>query len=129
MISVTLFEAELTRLDACARGMVLFHTIRTLAGRKRSIKVRNWTILHQLWAATEYPSFYGWAHDQGLLPQITMQRANLYWANLYGANLAGANLSGANLAGAYLSGANLYGANLAGADLTNAIGCTPAGRL
>lgn len=96
MIVVTLCRSALKRAGACADGLSLFDAIASQqpasdARRLRRIKVR-WTRLHQLWAATAYPTFYGWLRDNGLAPQLSMRHANLRGANLRGADLYGANL-------------------------------------
>lgn len=110
MIFVTITRRLLAEHQACAEGLTLFDHVAAMSKRSPRgvprIKVR-WTIAHQLWAATAYPSFYAWLRDKSLAPQLSMARANLY-----GADLQGANLRGANLRGADLRGANLYGADL-----------------
>ncbi|WCQ92562.1 pentapeptide repeat-containing protein [Sorangium sp. Soce836] len=148
MITVSLTRQALTREGACSDGLALFDSIKALADEQRAAEgkparrglVVRWTRLHTLWAATAYPSFFGWLVGKGLVPGANLDganlagaylagaylaRANLDGANLDGANLARANLAranldGANLAGAYLDGANLARANLAGAYLAGA---------
>ncbi len=120
MITVTITRKQLTTAEACPEGMALFEALRIAQGLKHSVKVRDWTITHQLWLSAAYPSFYGWGRDRGLWPQLPMCGADLYGANLRGANLYGANLRGANLYGANLRGAKLYAADLYGADLRGA---------
>ncbi len=103
-IIVTITRARLRELKACARGedsgMALFESLRRAQGRKASVRIK-WDLLSQLWLATAYPSQANWLWQNGLVPRICMNGANLYGANLYGANLDGANLDGANLDGAY----------------------------
>jgi hypothetical protein len=145
MITVTIFRDQLVRLGACSSGLAFFDGFLAAQGRKKSVKVRDWTLAHQFWLISAAPSFASWARDKGLVPflpapnvdlagvdltranlwganltRANLTRANLTRANLAGANLAGAYLAGANLAGAYLAGADLTGANLAGAYLTGA---------
>jgi len=128
-----LTRAEVRRAGACSEGLALFDELKALqddarrtAGRspRRALRV-PYTLLHQLWAATAYPQFFGWLGDVGLLPRAHGPKANLGGADLRSANLGGADLRSANLGGAdlrsaNLGGADLRGANLGGADLRSA---------
>ena len=96
MISVTITRSALQQRGACSQGIALFDRIVAMRGWRHSVKVRDWTPLHDAWIASAFPGFASWLIDQALIPR--------------------ADLSGADLSGASLSGANLYGANLSGAD-------------
>ena len=133
MLTLRLNRKDLKKRRACSKGLALFDLIkemqdeiRTANGKqlRKSLKV-EWSLLHQIWAATTWPEFMSWLIDAGLTPCVNaaganLQGANLRGANLYGANLWGANLRDANLRGANLQGANLRGANLEGANLYGA---------
>ena len=128
MLTLRLNRKDLKKRRACGKGLALFDSIkemqdeiRTANGKqlRKSLKV-EWSLLHQIWAATTWPEFMSWLITVGLTPCVNGAGANLRGANLDGANLDGANLQGANLYGADLQNANLDGANLYGADLQNA---------
>ena len=85
MISVTITRSVLQQRGACSRGLALFDRI-AMHGWRHSVKVRDWTPLHDAWIASAFPGFASWLIDQALIPR----------ANLSGADLSGANLSGAN---------------------------------
>ena len=133
MLTLRLNRKDLEKRRACSKGLALFDSIkemqdeiRTANGKqlRKSLKV-EWSLLHQIWAATTWPEFMSWLITVGLTPCVNGAGANLRGANLDGANLDGANLRGANLKGANLKGANLkvanlYGANLYGANLKGA---------
>lgn len=117
-ITVRLDRATLGRHGACAGGLELFDALlahqteerarpvgpdgRPRRARRplRHLRVR-WTPLHAVWCAGVYPEFSRWIYARGLIPQISLARADLAGANLAGANLVGADLAGANLGGAY----------------------------
>lgn len=122
MISVTLWRTALIRNGACNEEMSIFDQIASGQQsddslKNKRIRVRNWTMLHDMWLRVNYGSFASWLHSKRLLPTISYQSANLIRANLDGANLEGANLYGANLEGANLVRANLEGANLYDANV------------
>ena len=120
MISVTITRSVLQQRGACSSGIALFDRIVAMRGWRHSVKVRDWTPLHDAWIASAFPGFASWLIDQALIPRANLSGANLSGADLYGANLSGANLSRADLSGADLSGADLYGASLSWADLSGA---------
>ena len=109
----------MTGVQTCALPISLFDLIkemqdeiRTANGKqlRKSLKV-EWSLFHQIWAATTWPEFMSWLIDSRLTPCVNAAGADLDDANLRGANLRGANLDGANLDGADLDGANLQNAN------------------
>jgi uncharacterized protein YjbI with pentapeptide repeats len=94
-ITVAIYERDLA--NACAEGIALWRLIAEQSKRSKKGELRvkcTWTLLHQLWFATAYPSFYGWMRNVGLVPQISMRDANLGGANLRSADLRGADLGG-----------------------------------
>jgi uncharacterized protein YjbI with pentapeptide repeats len=123
-ITVSLWRCTLVKHRACDEGLAAFDAIASLQPESDTRRLRRvrvyWTPLHAVWLAAAMPSFSSWLIGEGLLPMLTLSRANLYGADLSGANLYGADLSRANLSGANLSGANLSGANLSRANLSGA---------
>ena len=128
MLTLRLNRKDLKKRRACSKGLALFDSIkemqdeiRTANGKqlRKSLEV-EWSLFHQIWAATTWPEFMSWLIDAGLTPCVNAAGANLQGANLRGANLYGANLDGADLDGADLDGANLQNANLRGANLDGA---------
>ena len=108
MLTLRLNRKDLKKRRACSQGLALFDLIkemqdeiRTANGKqlRKSLKV-EWSLLHQIWAATTWPEFMSWLITVGLTPCVNGAGANLQNANLYGANLYGANLQNANLRGA-----------------------------
>ena len=120
MISVTITRSVLQQRGACSSGIALFDRIVAMRGWRHSVKVRDWTPLHDAWIASAFPGFASWLIDQALIPRANLSGANLSGARLSRASLSGANLSGASLSRASLSWANLSGANLSGANLSGA---------
>jgi uncharacterized protein YjbI with pentapeptide repeats len=116
MITLTLTTQDLERHNACPPAMTLFSVLTEGRG---SITV-EWTPLHALWLAAAHPAYAGWLVERGLVPAISLTRANLTRANLTGANLTGANLGDADLRGGDLSDADLRGADLRDANLSEA---------
>ncbi len=120
MIIVHITEKDLVTAGACAGGIAFWRTLAT-PSPKGNMRVRvKWTLFHQVWASIVCPSFYGWARDKGMIPQLSLYGADLRGADLRGANLYGADLFGADLRGADLRGADLRGADLRGANLQDA---------
>ena len=104
---------------ACDEGLAKFDEFVALQGRKHSLRL-TWTHMLMLLCDPTTASFTAWAQQNGLLPRMNLEGANLYGANLVRANLEGANLVRANLEDANLVRANLEGANLYGANLEDA---------
>jgi uncharacterized protein YjbI with pentapeptide repeats len=124
MIHVTITLKELREADACREGRALFHSLRKMQGRQRSVRI-EWTPLAQVWLAAAFGEFSNWLYQNKLTPRLSLEGvdlrgAYLRGAYLSGAYLSGADLSGADLRGAYLSGADLSGAYLRGAYLSGA---------
>ena len=128
MLTLRLNRKDLKKRRACGKGLALFDSIKEMQDEIRTAKGKQlrksleveWSLFHQIWAATTWPEFMSWLIDAGLTPCVNAAGANLQGANLRGANLQNANLDGANLYGANLRDANLYGANLEGANLIRA---------
>jgi uncharacterized protein YjbI with pentapeptide repeats len=129
MIHVTITLKELREADACREGRALFHSLRKMQGRQRSVRI-EWTPLAQVWLAAAFGEFSNWLYQNKLTPRLSLEGVDLRGADLSGADLrgaylrgaylSGADLRGAYLRGAYLSGAYLSGAYLRGADLSGA---------
>jgi hypothetical protein len=92
MITLTLYRRELVKAGACAEGLALFDFLRDAQGRRHSVKVVDWTLLHTVWLATGSPSFGAWLRDRGLVPSANLSGASLSGADLYGANYPTGNL-------------------------------------
>ena len=119
MITVTITRQTLTAAEVCDDGLALYDSIkrdqdalRTALG-KRPCKHLHlpWTPLAQVWLAVAHPGFFRWLYDQGIVPMLTLRRADL----------RGTDLSGADLYGADLYGADLYGADLGDWKIENDI--------
>ena len=100
MIIVKITRNELVAAGACQAGMSLFEKIKS---RKGDYVYVRWTVVHQLWAAVAVPSFYSWLRAKGMVPQLSMEGADLTGADLRGASLWCANIMYTNLRGANLA--------------------------
>ncbi len=96
MITVQITTEDLTKAGACAEGQALHARIAAMRGWKHTVRVRDWTPLHDVWLACACPSFASWLRNRRLIPIPYLHGANLYGANLTWANLSRANLYGAN---------------------------------
>jgi hypothetical protein len=127
MITVTISKAALRRARACSDGLKLFDELKAMYDAQRAADGKparkgitvTWTRLHALWLATAHPWAASWLRDEGIVPAISFNGANLDGANLVRANLDGANLEPLRreprTSARTLDGANLvrrYGANL-----------------
>ena len=118
MLTVNISRKELQSRGACASGIDQLLVIAKLQGRKYSVRVRDWTPLHDVWLAKALPAFSRWLRDTSLVPIPNLRRADLRGADLHGADLTGADLTGADL-----HGANLYGAQITRAQLSDVVKC------
>ncbi len=84
MIIVDIRESDLA--GACEGGIAFWRSIATMSkrGPKGELRMKvKWSVFHQLWASVACPSFFGWAREQGLVPQISMRSADLRGASSY----------------------------------------------
>ena len=78
MLTLRLNREDLKKRRACSKGLALFDLIkemqdeiRTANGKqlRKSLKV-EWSLLHQIWAATTWPEFMSWLITVGLAPCV-----------------------------------------------------------
>ena len=94
MLTVNISRKELQSRGACASGIDQLLVIAKLQGRKYSVRVRDWTPLHDVWLAKALPAFSRWLRDTSLVPIPNLRGADLRRADLHGADLAGVDLTG-----------------------------------
>ena len=135
-VLITITKQQLNILGACTKGICELENV--FGGNAESWSV-EWTRNKQIeLISTPLGIYLGWAFTKGLIPQWSMNGADLRHANLRYITLRAADLSCADLSytdlscadlsytdlsytdlsHANLSGANLSGANLSCADLS-----------
>jgi hypothetical protein len=116
----------LRKLEACEDGIADF-----VNSHGDKYEVTDYTLERQIdWITGPLKKYWAWCVVNGLLPNLSMRRADLRVANLSGADLDSADLTGADLYHANLRrtdlrradlrNADLFSANLRGADLRGA---------